>query len=178
MGRIILEGFMGSGKSTYGRRLSEILNVEFIDTDEAIERHEERSISEIFADDGEEAFRDMESEFISHLAQSRLHRNSIVSVGGGLPVREENRRYMKKAGKVIYLRAKGDTLKDRLRGRAAGRPMLDGDIDRKVDELLNFRESMYMDAADIVVDVDEREIDDVLSELLTYWPKPQRGIRT
>ena len=84
---IILTGFMGCGKTSVGIRLSYALKRTMIDTDKWIEKKQQRSVSDIFAEDGEEAFRQMETSCIRELIETENHR--IISTGGGLPVREE-----------------------------------------------------------------------------------------
>ncbi|MBQ4218197.1 MAG: shikimate dehydrogenase, partial [Butyrivibrio sp.] len=119
---IILEGFMGSGKSTVSELISDKLELELIDTDEAIEEAEGRKISEIFEQDGEEAFRDMETELMEMVISEHM-RETVISLGGGLPVREKNRELLKRAGKVVYLRTSPETVYDRLKGDDT-RPLL------------------------------------------------------
>ncbi|MDE5716679.1 MAG: hypothetical protein K2I53_03495, partial [Lachnospiraceae bacterium] len=89
MRNVILIGFMGCGKSTVGLRLSYRLRRTIIDTDKEIEKAEQRTISDIFATDGEAYFRDLETACLRKL--TGMTGNQIISVGGGLPVREENR---------------------------------------------------------------------------------------
>ncbi|MDE6319619.1 MAG: shikimate kinase, partial [Lachnospiraceae bacterium] len=108
MGNVRLIGFMGCGKTTVGLKLSYRLRRAIIDTDKEIEREEKRTISEIFAADGEPYFRDRETECLRKLIETT--NNQIISVGGGLPVREENRRLLHELGQVFYLRAKGETI--------------------------------------------------------------------
>lgn len=118
---LVLIGFMGSGKTTLGVKLSYRLRMPVEDTDRLIERREGRSVSEIFADDGEEYFRRLETELLEELAEKAGGR--IYSVGGGTPVREENRRLLKRLGRVIYLKASPETVYERIRDDAT-RPLL------------------------------------------------------
>src|SRR5688572_15249289 len=99
---IILTGFMGTGKSTVGRRLARRLGWTFVDTDELIEQREGRSIPDIFAQDGEPAFRDLETELARDLANSK---NQVIATGGGMVLREENLRALEQAGAVVLLEA-------------------------------------------------------------------------
>ena len=105
---IILIGFMGSGKTTFGRWITRTHNMEFLDTDEYIENKYNKLIKDIFRDSGEETFRDMETQAIKELAQ--VCDNCVISVGGGLPVREVNRSLLKELGIVVYLEASVDEL--------------------------------------------------------------------
>ena len=104
-GNVVLIGFMGSGKSTMGIRLSYQLRYALEDTDRLIEAGAGKSISEIFAQEGEEAFRQMETELLKKLAEKKGQR--IYSVGGGTPVRAVNRPLLKKLGTVVSREAIG-----------------------------------------------------------------------
>lgn len=123
MGNVILTGFMGCGKTSVGLKLSYRLRRTVIDTDREIEREEKRTISDIFAADGESYFRDRETVCLRKLIESAG--NQIISVGGGLPLREENRRLLHELGQVFYLRATGETIYARLKGDTT-RPLLAG----------------------------------------------------
>lgn len=125
MGNVILIGFMGSGKTTVGLKLSYRLRRTVLDTDREIEKEEKRTISEIFAADGEPYFRDRETACLKKLTGSA--NNQIISVGGGLPLREENRRLLHELGQVFYLRAKGETIYERVKNDTT-RPLLQGEI--------------------------------------------------
>ena len=103
MNNIVLIGFMGSGKTTFGKWIARKYGYEFCDTDEYIEKKEQTTINDIFATKGEQAFRDMETETVKELAQSLD--KCVVSVGGGLPLREVNQKTLRKIGKVVYLKA-------------------------------------------------------------------------
>lgn len=163
MGRIILIGFMGCGKSTIGIKLSYRLRCPITDTDKLIEKEEGRSVSEIFEKDGEEYFRNMETACIKKLKGAE--HDLIISVGGGLPLREENRRLLKELGTVIYLRAKADTIYERLKNDNS-RPLLQCDNPmEKIRTLMEGRRFAYENAADIIVDVDNKGFEDILGEI-------------
>ncbi len=162
---IILEGFMGSGKSTVSELISDKLELELIDTDEAIEEAEGRKISEIFEQDGEEAFRDMETELMEMVVSDHM-RETVISLGGGLPVREKNRELLKKAGKVVYLRTSPETVYDRLKGDDT-RPLLKSDDPlTRIKELQDERGKIYEEAADIIVDTDGKTPAEVADEII------------
>lgn len=163
MGNVILIGFMGSGKTTVGLRLSYRLRRTVIDTDKEIEREEKRTISDIFATDGEAYFRDRETACLRKLIESA--NNQIISVGGGLPVREENRKLLHELGQVFYLRAKGETIYERVKDDTT-RPLLQGDDPlTKIGTLLNERDPYYREAADVVIAVDGKEFEQILDEI-------------
>lgn len=162
---IILEGFMGSGKSTVSELISDKLELELIDTDEAIEEAEGRKISEIFEQDGEEAFRDMETELMEMVISEHM-RETVISLGGGLPVREKNRELLKRAGKVVYLRTSPETVYDRLKGDET-RPLLKSeDPLARIKELQDERGKIYEEAADIIVDTDGKTPVEVADEII------------
>lgn len=163
MRNVILIGFMGCGKTTVGLRLSYRLRRTVIDTDKEIEREEKRTISDIFATDGEPCFRDMETACLKRLLENTD--GQIISVGGGLPVREENRQLLRELGQVFYLRAKGETIYERLKGDIT-RPLLQGDDPMtKIETLLKERDSYYRAAADVVITVDGKSFGEILNEI-------------
>lgn len=163
MENVILIGFMGCGKTTVGLRLSYKLRMPVIDTDKEIEREEKRSISDIFAADGEEYFRDRETAYLRKLQGSAGNR--IISVGGGLPLREENRSLLHELGKVFYLRADAETIYERVKHDTT-RPLLQGENPMtRIKTLLSERDAYYMAAADVVVDVDHKDFERILNEI-------------
>lgn len=163
MGNVILIGFMGCGKTTVGLKLSYRLRRSIIDTDKEIEREEKRTISEIFAADGEPYFRDRETACLQKLIEST--NNQIISVGGGLPMREENRRLLHELGQVFYLRAKSETIYERVKDDTT-RPLLQVDDPlAKIETLLQERDPDYRAAADVVITVDDKSFEEILSEI-------------
>lgn len=165
MDNIILIGFMGSGKTSVSIKLSYYMRCTMIDTDRLIEREEERSVSRIFEENGEAVFRDMETACLEKLLDSG-EKGRIISVGGGLPVREENRLLLKRLGKVIYLRAKPETVYERLKGDDT-RPLLKTENPLgKIRELMEKRSEAYENASDYIVDVDGKSLDEIIEELV------------
>ena len=121
MRHIILTGFMGAGKTTVGKLLAQKLGCPFLDTDQLIQQQAGMSISRIFAEKGEETFRSLETAILKEAwTQEEAW---VLSVGGGLPMREENRRLLKRIGAVVYLRVNRDTVLRRLSGDTT-RPLL------------------------------------------------------
>ncbi len=162
---VILEGFMGSGKTTVSEILADKLDLELLDTDEAIEEAEGITINEIFAQYGEEAFRCMETDLLDMIVSEHLG-EMVVSLGGGLPLREENRELLKKAGKVIFLRTTPETVYSRLEGDNT-RPLLQGaDPKAKIKELLESRREKYEAAADMIVDTDGKTPEEIANEII------------
>ena len=161
---VVLIGFMGSGKTTVGLRLSYKLRKTVIDTDKLIERTQGRAVKDIFATDGEEYFRALETKTLENLVTKA--QNEIVSVGGGTPVREENRRLLREIGTVIYLRITADAVYERLKNDTT-RPLLQGEDPKgKIEKLLGERESFYASCADIIVDVSGKDMDEVLEMIM------------
>ena len=161
---IILTGFMGCGKTSVGIRLSYTLRRTLIDTDKWIEKKQGKTVSEIFASEGEDAFRRMESECIRELIGTAD--GQVISTGGGLPVRKENRKLLKELGTVYYLKATPECVYERLKGDTT-RPLLQGENPReKIRELLEAREAFYQEGADVVIEVSAKSFEDIITEIV------------
>lgn len=164
MKNIILIGFMGCGKTSVGKRLAEAGDMDFLDTDELIEGKQQKSITDIFAQDGEAAFRVMETECLKDLL-NREGKEFVLSVGGGLPVREENRKLLSKLGHVFYLKVSPDVVYKRLRGDRT-RPLLQGVNPRgRIVDLMSARKHFYEAAADSIIEADDKEFADIIEEI-------------
>ena len=160
---IILEGFMGSGKTSVGIRLSYALKQTMIDTDKWIENRQKMSVSEIFDREGEEAFRKMETACLEELI--RTSDNQIISLGGGLPVREENRKLLSRLGRVFYLKASPEVIYERVKADTT-RPLLQVDDPLKqIRTLLEAREGSYSACADVIIDVSGRTFDEIIEQI-------------
>ena len=156
---IILIGFMGAGKSTVGRMLAEYLHWNFVDLDSLIEASAGCAIKEIFAREGEAFFRDLES---AQLRKMALLRKTVVATGGGAVIRAENRILLKQTGTVIYLRARLETLQQRVAQNTA-RPLA---RDREhFAALLEARRRFY-EEADIVVDTDAYQVSEIVRRIV------------
>lgn len=153
MENIILIGYMGSGKTTVGQNLARLLEYVFVDTDELIVEQQHRSINEIFAAEGEQVFRGMETALLKQLiANKREH--LIISTGGGMPVKEENRPLLSALGTVVYLKAAPQTIYDRIKGDTT-RPLLQCENPmERIRAMLDEREPAYESTAAVVVEVD------------------------
>lgn len=143
---IILVGFMGSGKTTFGRNLAEKLNYQFIDTDKEIETLVGMSIPTIFEKKGEAYFRQLEREFIKQLKVQ----NVVIATGGGLPCFYDNMNYLNKIGVTVYLKYSVEELFERLKNETISRPLLkeksDTELFEFIEGLLKSRESYYLKA--------------------------------
>ena len=163
MSNVILIGFMGCGKSTVGIRLSYKLRRVVEDTDKLIEKKAGMLIKEIFATKGEAAFREMETDILKDLQLSKEEK--IISTGGGLPMKKENHALLKELGTVVYLRISPENVWERLKNDTT-RPLLQcEDPLAKIKELLAMRAPVYEEAADIIFDVDGKNMEEVLSGL-------------
>lgn len=161
---IFLIGFMGCGKSTMAGMLAEALDMELVEMDETIEAEEGRSINNIFATDGEQYFRDLETKLITRISDKG---NMVVSCGGGAILRQENVDIMKKNGCVVYLCATPETIYKRVRN-STNRPLLNGNMNVEyISELMGKRIDKYEAAADYKISVDGKEKLQVLEELVT-----------
>ena len=157
---IVLIGLMGCGKTTVGNAYSDRYGLSFIDLDELIEKKENKKISDIFAEFGEDYFRKLESQAIFEISSVK---NTVISTGGGVLQNENNLLNLKKIGTLVYLRASVDTLFERLKGDNT-RPLLKCDNPKeKLRELLEKREKNYL-CADIIVNA-ENKIDNVIEEI-------------
>ena len=178
---VILIGYMGCGKSTVGSKLADELDYTFLDTDAWIEEKEGIAIKEIFASKGEEYFRNLETICIKELIREKnstefsiedseyerkyKEEGVIISVGGGLPVREENQKLLKELGTVIYLKANSDTIYERVKSDTT-RPLLQTENpQQKIKDMLAYREGKYQAAAHVIVNVDEKSILEIIEEI-------------
>jgi shikimate kinase len=160
---VILVGPMGAGKSTIGRQLSNALKKEFKDSDHEIVARTGASIPLIFEIEGEEGFRKREAAMIDELTQLN---DIVLATGGGAVLREENRLNLKQRGVVIYLYASVDQLFERT-SRDHNRPLLQTENPRqKLQDLMEQRDPLYREVADMVVHTDDRSIRSVVKEIL------------
>lgn len=154
---------MGCGKSTVGKNLALKLGYEFLDTDQMIEEKVGRSISSVFATEGEEFFRKLETKTIKEL--NDFCEKKVISVGGGLPLREENRNILNELGMVIYLKAEPDTIFKRVKDDK-NRPLLQTKNPKEtIINMLHNREEKYRQAAYLIITVDGKTIEDVVKEI-------------
>lgn len=166
---IILIGFMGSGKTSVGERLADRLNYQFRDTDRLIEQKAGDTINHIFALHGEEYFRNMETDILKELVPTL--RNTVLSTGGGLPLRDVNAKLLKELGLVVYLKASKQTTLQRLAGDNS-RPLLQGeDLEQRVERLLTLRTPIYEKAAHKVIVTDGKSINDISDCIMEAYMK-------
>ncbi len=168
---IVLIGIMGCGKSTVGRELHLRLGYPLLDMDQEIERVAGKPISAIFADEGEEHFRDLETRLLGELAATSDQRR-IVSTGGGVVGRGENRRLLRSLGYVVWLDAPLPVILERT-GKTRHRPLLQTtDPEAKLRELLAQRGPLYQETAHLKLDtagLDSAEIAAGILECARYF---------
>lgn len=149
--RIYIIGFMGSGKTTLGKKLAAGLQWSFIDLDKEIEDKAGKTINEIFSDSGEEFFRKLESGTLRNLD---IQKDTVISVGGGAPCFSNNMDFMNKTGIVVYLRLTPGQLKSRLSRESYKRPLLKditkNNLHQYIEEKLSERENIYNKASIII----------------------------
>lgn len=160
---IILVGFMGTGKSTVAAELVRRGSYHLIDLDAEIEQKTGMKIREIFQQQGESAFRDLESLALSEL---RGQEELVVATGGGILGRPENRELIRSIGRVVYLRTTFTTLQKRLR-HSGDRPLVKDQPDwNALETLLLGRIPFYEAAADLIVDTNDKKPDEIATEIL------------
>ncbi len=166
---IILIGFRGAGKTTVGSMLSQRLGKEFIDADEYLEQKEGKTIKDIFAIGGERLFREIEAQIIAELS---LLNNKIIATGGGVILREENIKNLKRNGIFIFLDADAGTLYRRIGGdflTHRRRPNLTSQGGyQEIQDLLEFRKPLYDKAADYVINTADTTLNDIVDKIVTF----------
>ncbi len=162
---IVLIGFISTGKSAVGKMLGERLGRKVIDIDSLIHEHTGKSPGEIFAEDGEIAFRELELE---HIKWASLNRNAIISLGGGAVLNRINIDRLKENGTVFLLTASIEDIIDRTI-RQGSRPILDrGKREDNLRRLWEERSALWGPAADVTVDTSGKSVEEVADEILAY----------
>jgi shikimate kinase len=155
---------MGVGKSTVGRAVAAQLHRPLFDSDEMIEAKVGRTVREIWIDDGEPAFRALETDVLREALEQE--ESSVIAAAGGVVLSESNRAILTSSGAhVVWLRADVDVLVDRVRS-GPHRPLLDDDPAEVLRRLHDEREPLYQEVADAIVSVDHRTVNDVTKAVL------------
>lgn len=163
--KIVLTGFMGTGKSVVGRRLAQRLGLTFVDLDEAIEEAADMTIPEIFASEGESGFRRRERELISCLA---ARRDCVIATGGGAVLDPENVRNLKMAGVLVCLWAEPAIILERI-GADTHRPLLQAPNRlATIRELLAQRAPAYAQA-DLSVETSESSVEEIVERIVRHF---------
>lgn len=161
--KIYLIGFMGVGKTSVSKELGKILNRLVIEIDEIVEMNSNMSISNIFSEFGEDYFRNLEAEALSSIQGDT---NVVVSTGGGIVTREVNVDIMKKEGIVVLLKAKPETVYNRLKDTNT-RPILNNNMNIEfISDLMGKREDLYNRVKDIEIETDNKTIREVCFEII------------
>lgn len=167
--RILLVGMMGCGKTTTGELVARRLGWEYRDSDADVEALTGRTVPEIFASDGEAAFRRAEAEV---LATACAKEPAVIAVAGGAVLDEDNRALIRACGTVVWLRAEPQRLAQRV-GDGVGRPLLEGETGEILARLSKERAPHYAEVADAVIDVDHLTPEQVADRVLAA-----AGLRT
>ena len=161
---LVLVGMMGSGKSTIGRIVAERMERPLIDSDEVIEAATGRTVREIFATDGEEAFRALEAEALRDALATA--EPAVIAAAGGVVLRPDNRRLLTESNaRVVWLMADPTLLIERVRS-GMHRPLLDHDPEGTLQRMWDERRPLYQEVADAIVSVDGRSIGEVVEAVL------------
>ena len=162
---IALIGFMGTGKSSVGQLVGQQLHFTFLDTDHVIEARTGKSVSEIFAQDGESAFRELEKKIVAELV---TRKKTVISTGGGVPVNPENLASLKSHSLVVCLWASAEKIWERVRSQTH-RPLLnEPDPLAKIKKLLEQRAPFYRQA-DVLLNTDMRAVKDVAQQVIHQY---------
>ena len=187
---ITLTGFMGSGKTTVGKVLADFLGCPFMDLDDLVVKKAGKSIPDIFAQDGEPAFRQLEAQVLRKTVEKYAESTAVLALGGGAVLAPASAALLREKTVCIYLRATLDTLLQRLAGETAGRPLLNeipgqagndggsvvmpgpgssvmpGPDRASVSARLAAREPIYEETAHVVIDTDGLSPDEVADEII------------
>ena len=159
---IALTGFMGSGKTTVGKVLADFLGCPFMDLDDLVVKKAGKSIPDIFAQDGEPAFREQEAQVLRKTVEKYAESTAVLALGGGAVLAPASAALLHEKTVCIYLRASLETLLARLEGETAGRPLADASL---ADRLAS-REPIYEKTAHVIMDTDGLSPDEVADEII------------
>ena len=163
MKNIFLIGYMGTGKSTVAASMAKQYGMEVLEMDQMIVDREGMSISDIFAEHGEEYFRNVETKL---LLEIQTQENKIVSCGGGVVLRKQNVEEMHKGGSIVLLSAKPETILEQVKDDDS-RPLLQGNKTVQfISEMMEKRRTKYESAADIIIQTDNKQVVDICNEIL------------
>lgn len=165
--KIILIGFMGVGKTSVGKQLARKLNFNFIDTDYEIERLTNKSIPDIFEQYGENYFRKLENSILEKFVKNE---DIVMATGGGIITTKENYNILKNEENVIFLDGSVETIINHVQNERNQRPLLkeSENLSKKIEELLSTRYEKYIEVSDILIDINGKNIDEVISQILVY----------
>ena len=163
--KVFLIGPMGTGKSTIGRKLSEKLGYDFYDTDKLIEKIEEKKIKDIFEQNGENYFRQKESEALS---EAKIFQNAVIATGGGIVEREENRLFLENEDKVVFLDSSPERQYKRTKD-SKKRPLLNkGDSLEILKKLYKKRINLYKAVSKKKISMDNLSTEEILKKIINF----------
>ncbi len=168
--KIFLIGFMGAGKTTTGKLLSEITGFEFTDTDLMIEEMVQMKVTEIFHKKGERYFRELETKVLNGIDKEAYQ---IIACGGGIVIKEENRKKLKEKGKTVFLNGSVEIMMERIQDdshRPLTIPFQNINPKKKYEafkDILDNRMEFYLESADITIDIDNRNPEEIVDEIIT-----------
>jgi len=168
---LVLVGLMGAGKTTVGQMCAARLGRAFVDTDDLVETLAHASVSEIFASDGEARFRELEQQAVAEACASP--EPLVIACGGGAVLAPANRRLLRAAGTVVWLRAPTSVLSDRV-ADGSGRPLLASGTGPNLERLAGLREGAYAAAAHASVDTGDLDPEGVVDAVLSRWQDARR----
>jgi shikimate kinase len=161
---IALIGYMGTGKTVVGQLLAEKLGMKFIELDWLIEQEAKKPIPDIFREDGEIAFRELEIEATKKIAQEK---HCVVACGGGLVLNKINIDRLREGARIVYLTASPRTILKRVSGQAGQRPLLEVENQLKtINEMLKYRKPFYERAADITINTSKLNVEAVAEHII------------
>ena len=166
MGTIYITGYSGVGKTMIGRLIASRKEVAFLDTNKRIVEKENKTINDIFVDNGEDYFHRLEKDIL----KSDIRPGMIVSLGSYIPQEEENRILIKRSGKVIYLRANIDTIYNHLTSSYDKRPYLKNNFTIfTLEKELHYMAPYYEEIANYIVDIDGKSLNAIFKEALAIY---------
>ena len=160
---IALIGFMGTGKTVVGKALAKKLNRKFVELDSLIEQKAGKTIPQIFQEDGEIAFRELEIEVTKEVAERK---NVVIACGGGVVLNKINIDRLRKESLIVYLTASPKVILERTSNDAEERPLLKANPLLTIQQLLKFRKPFYERAADIKIDTSKLSIDSIVEQTI------------
>ncbi len=161
---IALVGFMGAGKTTIAMALAKRINREFVELDSLIEREAGKSITDIFSQDGEITFRELEIKVTKDISSGR---NMVIACGGGIVLNQINIDRLRKASVIVYLASSSHELFRRVINTREERPLLNvEDLESVICKLLKYRKYLYKNAADIMINTTKMAVDSVVDNIV------------
>lgn len=164
MNHIIIEGFMGSGKSVVSKKLAKEMNLPLIDIDQKVAKNMKMTSSDIYDRFGEPYYRAMETFILVGLKD--VQERSVIIIGSGLALMPQNEKYLKELGKVYFLQAKQEVIQERLSKGKKHDWLKEGDLEEKISKMLKERDPAYKRVADHLIDTDGKTASAIVTEIM------------